>query len=176
MNEEFGLKQLPSTKELEIIQNSYPELDKESVLIILKFVSINKEITKAYNHFFGQYHLTDAKFYVLMILYRAEKNTLFPYQIAEQLGITRASVTTLLDGLDKKNLITRQHDTTDRRKIMVTLSNQGKKCLKDILPIHYNLTQEMVSTFSTEQKNSFLNSLSKLEEGIEKYKKQIFKE
>ncbi|MEX2784718.1 MarR family winged helix-turn-helix transcriptional regulator [Streptococcus sp. H49] len=171
--EDFGLKEFPSNEELASIKEIYSDLDEYSVLIILRYISISKEITKSYNYFFNMYGLTDAKFSVLMILYRAPNRTLFPYEIAEQSGITRASVTTLLDGLSRKKLITRQHDVVDRRKIVVTLTNEGLDCLKEILPIHYRLTQNITSFLSIEQKRTFLKFLTKLELGLEKYKTEV---
>ena len=84
--EDFGLKEFPTVEELASIRKLYPNLDEYSVLIILRYLSISKEITKSYNHFFDYYGLTDAKFSVLMILYRAPNKTLYPYEIAEQSG------------------------------------------------------------------------------------------
>ena len=159
--EDFGLKEFPTVEELASIRKLYPNLDEYSVLIILRYLSISKEITKSYNHFFDYYGLTDAKFSVLMILYRAPNKTLYPYEIAEQSGIARASVTTLLDGLNRKNLITRQHDAV------------GLEYLQKILPIHYKLTQNITSFLSVDQQDMFLKSLAKLELGLEKYKSEI---
>lgn len=171
--EDFGLKEFPTTEELISIKELYPDLNEHSVLIILRYLSISKEITKSYNHFFNNYGLTDAKFSVLMMLYRAPNQTLYPYEIAEQSGIARASVTTLLDGLSQKNLVTRQHDAIDRRRIVVRLTDEGSDCLKKILPIHYKLTQNITSLLSVDQQDMFLASLSKLEQGLEKYKSEI---
>ncbi|MFR6433941.1 MAG: MarR family winged helix-turn-helix transcriptional regulator [Streptococcus sp.] len=171
--EDFGLKEFPTVEELASIRKLYPNLDEYSVLIILRYLSISKEITKSYNHFFDYYGLTDAKFSVLMILYRAPNKTLYPYEIAEQSGIARASVTTLLDGLNRKNLITRQHDAVDRRRVVVTLTDKGLEYLQKILPIHYKLTQNITSFLSVDQQDMFLKSLAKLELGLEKYKSEI---
>lgn len=171
--EEIGLKKFPSIHELTLIETIYPELDKNSVLIVLTYLHLSKELKKAYNTFFNQYDLTDAKFSVLMILYRAENNTLFPFEIAEQSDISRATVTKLLDGLDKRGLIERKHDIYDRRKIIVILTDEGKRCLERVLPIHYKLTQSLVANFSEEQKEFFLDYLSRLELGINNFRKKI---
>jgi DNA-binding MarR family transcriptional regulator len=46
--------------------------------------------------------------------------------LAEHLGLTLASVSTLVDGLVKKDLLLRTQSTADRRRLMLTLTKQGE--------------------------------------------------
>jgi DNA-binding MarR family transcriptional regulator len=46
--------------------------------------------------------------------------------LADHLGLTLASVSTLVDGLVKKDLIVRSQSLTDRRRLMLTLTKQGE--------------------------------------------------
>jgi DNA-binding MarR family transcriptional regulator len=46
--------------------------------------------------------------------------------LAEHLGLTLASVSTLVDGLVKKNLLVRTQSSADRRRLMLTLTQQGE--------------------------------------------------
>ncbi|MFN8410991.1 MAG: MarR family transcriptional regulator [Anaerolineales bacterium] len=47
-------------------------------------------------------------------------------ELAEHLGLTLASVSKLVDGLVKKNLLLRVQATTDRRRLILTLTKQGE--------------------------------------------------
>jgi DNA-binding MarR family transcriptional regulator len=53
-----------------------------------------------------------------------------PGEIGHKMGVSTARVATALNSLEKKGLITRQIDTSDRRKILVGITLEGK-CLAE---------------------------------------------
>ena len=50
--------------------------------------------------------------------------------IAKTVNLTQATVTTILDRLEKQNLVVRQRGTADRRKVFVLLTDKGFELLK----------------------------------------------
>jgi MarR family transcriptional regulator, negative regulator of the multidrug operon emrRAB len=62
-----------------------------------------------------------------------------PSSLAQKLGVTRATMTGLLDGLHKKGLIERRAQASDRRKVGVLLTAGGRRTLDNILPDYYRL-------------------------------------
>jgi DNA-binding MarR family transcriptional regulator len=51
---------------------------------------------------------------------------LSPHQLAERAGVTRATVTGLLDGLEREQLVSRHSDPDDKRRIHVRLTRAGQ--------------------------------------------------
>jgi MarR family 2-MHQ and catechol resistance regulon transcriptional repressor len=66
---------------------------------------------------------------LFMILHRKDSNV---KQIAEHLGVTKSAITQLLEPLVTKGFIERQNDPDDRRIVRFSLSDKGKKTLKEI--------------------------------------------
>jgi DNA-binding MarR family transcriptional regulator len=54
---------------------------------------------------------------------------LLPSEFAERAGVTGASVTSLLDGLERDRLVTRQPHATDRRMITVQIRDKGRELM-----------------------------------------------
>ena len=54
--------------------------------------------------------------------------------LAKEMSLSQATVTTILDRLEKKALISRERSTTDRRKVLVYLSDSALDILKDAPP------------------------------------------
>ncbi|MGB4660369.1 MAG: transcriptional regulator [Mobilitalea sp.] len=55
------------------------------------------------------------------------KGDVLPSEISSQMSISSARIAATLGNLEKKNLIIRQIDRNDRRRILVTLTDHGKE-------------------------------------------------
>ena len=72
--------------------------------------------------------LTAVQVRVLQII--AEKGHSTPKEIAERMGVSRATVTALIDRLEGKSLVTRQKSTLDRRQMILALTAEGMAALE----------------------------------------------
>ena len=72
--------------------------------------------------------LTLPQYYILSLL--AEKDGRPFKELAEALACTRATVTGIVDTLEKKALVARQPHPDDRRSMLVNLTDAGKALLK----------------------------------------------
>jgi DNA-binding MarR family transcriptional regulator len=50
--------------------------------------------------------------------------------IAREVSLSQATVTSILDRLERKGMLKRERSTTDKRKVMVSLTEQGSKALE----------------------------------------------
>ncbi len=88
--------------------------------------------------------LSEGRF-VLMFLLRAADTALSPHQLAERAGVTRATITGLLDGLEREQLVSRQSDPDDKRRIHVHLTPVGQTLAADLFD---QQTQWIASLFA----------------------------
>ncbi len=73
--------------------------------------------------------LTAAQFRALQIV--GEKGWETPKAIAARMGVSQATITTLVDKLVRRELVTREPSQIDRRQTNVTLSPIGRQVLDD---------------------------------------------
>jgi len=131
------LRDLPSDDDLRALAKRYPELEPEAVATLLAFMRAACEIFHFSDGHFASYGTSCGRFTVLALLNRHPDSRLTPSQIAESCGVTRATITGLLDGLEKERLIERTRGDGDRRTMQVQLTSKGRRFLDGMLPDHF---------------------------------------
>lgn len=106
--------------------------------------------------------LSPSAFNVLMALHNTDGHTLEPCQIAQRLLISRPSVTGLLDTLENKNLLTRSAHPDDRRRILVTLTNDGLALLESHFATHYAEQNNLFCDLDAEERATLITLLRRV--------------
>lgn len=75
--------------------------------------------------------LTPAKLRVLQILATRDGHSATPTALAARMGVSQATVTALVDQLEKLGLTQRQRSNTDRRQLHVILTASGMTALRE---------------------------------------------
>ena len=73
---------------------------------------------------------------MLLFLLHGQSGGLSPHELAERAGVTRATVTGLLDGLERDGFLRREADEVDRRRVQVLLSAKGKAIATKLFAEH----------------------------------------
>ena len=73
--------------------------------------------------------ITASQMVLLQII--ASEGEISPSAIAQRARITQATVTALLDRLQKRGLITRTQGAADRRRVHVTITDEGRRLLDE---------------------------------------------
>jgi DNA-binding MarR family transcriptional regulator len=82
--------------------------------------------------------------------------------VAKEMSLSQATVTTILDRLEKKALVIRERSTSDRRKVLVYLSDNALEILKDApLPLQEQFTRQFSDLQDWEQL-MIISSLSRI--------------
>jgi DNA-binding MarR family transcriptional regulator len=162
---EFLLKDLPTIQTLNEHAEKFGKIDTSSVITCLNFLQTSKIVADVFDIHFSRYGLTEGKFTVLMLLLRNSQQGLTPSELAEKALVTRSTITGLIDGLEKMELVKRGKHPDDRRKMSVFLTDIGEKKLEKMLPNHYKRTANLMSSFSEGEKETFLKLLEKIQTG-----------
>ena len=92
---------------------------------------------------------------------------LSPTTIAERLLVTTASTTSLLDTLERRGLVTRSPDPDDRRKVLVTLTEDGRQVVNQFLPQVVALQTALMAGLTETQRHQLMESLTTIRETID---------
>jgi len=88
-------------------------------------------------------------------------------EIEDLMGITGASVTSLLQGLEKKGFIVRTTRATDERTKELSLAPKGKELIDDFRTIFNNTEKKIIQGMTNEQKDLYLQLLRLISEKFE---------
>lgn len=156
---------LPNHQALAQLAQQFPELDISSVEACLTFLDTTAEVHQAFDTHFARYNLSMGKFTLLIQLFVASEKGLTPSEFAERASVTRATITGLLDGLEREDLVKRQPYPEDRRKLTIVLTDKGRKLITEMLPDHFCRTTNMMSNLTATEKKTFIKLLAKLSAG-----------
>lgn len=159
------LRAFPSYEELLKLANRYSELDLASVETCLEFLNTTAEVYDALDVHFARYGLSMGKFTLLMQLLQAPEQELTPSDFAERAGVTRATITGLLDGLEREGLVRRKPHSADRRMLTIHLTPNGEQLLLKMLPDHFCRTTSLMANLTNAEKKTFIELLTKLRAG-----------
>ena len=121
----FLLRDLPKYDAIRARATRYPEVDAGAVEAFLTLLRTGSDVFASLEKFLAAHSLSQGSWCVLMVLNREPTVTLMPSELADKCGVTRATMTGLLDGLERQRLVRRESDAADRRTLRVRLTRAG---------------------------------------------------
>lgn len=109
-----------------------------------------------------EHGLTLATSHVLAIIDSAGR-PLSPHALSRQLVVSRASVTGLLDALEKRTLIRRRPHPKDRRMLLIELTEEARTVLSAFRPLIHQVELSVMSCLSEREQKQLLRLLSRLQ-------------
>lgn len=91
-----------------------------------------------------------------------QENPLRMKELAAKMGITTGTLTVNVDRLEKQGLVARIPHETDRRSILITLTESGQALHEEHHGHHLHLTRELQAALSPEETRHLQNILTKL--------------
>ena len=92
----------------------------------------------------------------------SEAQCLTPAELADRTGVTRATMTGLIDTLVRDGLVTRAPHPQDRRMMSVTLTERATALLMRILPEHFRQMAWLLEPLSEPERKMLVGLLTKL--------------
>ncbi|MFC5661642.1 MarR family winged helix-turn-helix transcriptional regulator [Kitasatospora misakiensis] len=139
--------------------------DPQAILVAARLMTAGARLGQAAEAHFARFGLSTGRYRLLADLedHGGEKS---PSRLATSLGVSRATVTGLVDGLERDGLVARRPSIEDGRGNVVVLTARGAQRLRDMAPEHFERMQAMVDGLSVEERAVFLDLLARVVEGI----------
>ena len=83
-------------------------------------------------------------------------------EIAQAVSLSQATVTGILERMEKRGLLTRQRSDQDKRRIMVRITESGKQVLENAPPVMQEAFVERFSSIQEWEQTMILSSLQRL--------------
>ena len=161
---------IPKTEVLQsILDQLSSEVDDQHLQRVpfnLAVFNLMEEAIESYDTHFSRYGLSQARFAILIVLHLYPKRIWTPADLAEQLSVTRATMTGLLRVCERNNHITRDPDPEDGRKSCIALTSSGKKLINGMLADHFRRTAEATTLLTDKEIQTLLPLLQKLVTGL----------
>ena len=91
---------------------------------------------------------------------------LAPHQIAEKLIFSRATITGLLDSLEKRGYVRRVPHSSDRRMLLIELTDAGRQVAHDFRLQVHRQQKEWLAALSLEEQEALIGALHRLQASL----------
>jgi len=112
--------------------------------LLLRFTASARALHEGFMRVFGPEDLTDHKFIVLVVLSAKDPKPSIASQLALHAGVTRASMTKVLDSLERSGRIKRVRNAQDRRTILVQLTPRGRSVISKAAAHYIRIAADLV--------------------------------
>lgn len=138
---------------------------KELYPLFLEFLSLfHQKISSAFTKNTDEYKCNKNQYKTIMVLGNIGEIT--PTMLGRYLDLRKGSLTTLIDSLEKINLLQRDTDPHDRRKTILQLTEEGRNYFKQKNLEVDNRLQSIFSSLTEDELNKFMNSLENVVETL----------
>ncbi len=117
------------------------------------------------NRALSGYQLSPAARQALAVLDGAGE-PLSPTEIARRLIVTTASVTSLLDTLERRGLVERRADPADRRRLLVAITPPAQDLVRQYVPEVVALQAAVMTGIGEEDRQHLIAILTRIREAI----------
>ncbi len=160
-------KDLPRYECLREAATHYPELDPSACEAFLHLLRTGDESYLFIEKNLSDHGISQGRFGVMMQLWgkcRGESpdSGLTPAELADRTGVTRATMTGLIDTLERDALVKREGDDHDRRVMHVFLTPKAHALLKELLPDHFRRMAALMSPLNEAERRTLVTLLTKI--------------
>ncbi|KXW55171.1 MarR family transcriptional regulator [Ferrovum sp. PN-J185] len=153
------LKKLASPEVITKFQEKYPDADIPALSDFMQIMRSVSDLSESLNKLLDEHHLLQGRWWVLVLLTRQDDLISCPSSLAEDAGVTKATMTGFISGLEKDGYITRIIDPLDRRKYCIQLTEAGIKKVNEVMPIFYKRVGKLMSSINKLQRDEVVEGI-----------------
>ncbi len=126
----------------------------------IKLVRSVEQINTTQNKSLSEEGLTISQFGTLEVLYHL--GPLNQKDIAAKLLKSGGNITMVINNLNKRGFVTRTADKTDKRAVIVSLTDEGHAFIKNYFPKHVDMLVKFFSVLTLEEQDTLASLCKKL--------------
>lgn len=160
------LKEVPRYECLQAAAARVPGTDPAICQLFLNILHTGDVVSRGEAAFLARHGLNQARLIILVLLDNSENGSLRSSELAECAGVSRATITGLLDTLEKAGLVVRSGDPRDRRVSCVKISSEGRVRLRKVQPLLIRWTEGILSALSVREQGQLVALLRKTQKAF----------
>lgn len=135
--------------------------DVAGIRLCFQTLTLAGDIDRDCARLLAPHGLSEGRF-VLLFLLDAAPDGLAPNTLAERAGVTRATVTGLLDGLEREGLVARHAEASDRRALRIRLTDKGQQVAQQVFAQHSHWIAGLYGGLSASERQQLAQLLDKV--------------
>lgn len=156
------IQNLPSKEEHQMaVERIHQGIDSGALYSNLLFMKVATDLENYLDSFLAPYNLSAGRFTILYLLSDSPEG-MIPSELSQKVGVTQATISGLINGLEKAELVKRELHQKDGRSFVIKLSDKGETLIRQIFPLWSPKIVAFWNQFSTEEKSGLNGLLEKM--------------
>jgi DNA-binding MarR family transcriptional regulator len=143
-------------------EKHYPDASPTATEAAMNLVRTADLLVKRINDLVQPFGLSPSSALALSIIVN-EEVPLPPNEIAERLIISRATITGLLDSLERRGYVRRMPHSTDRRMLLIEPTASGRKVAHEFRLVVHKQQKEWLAVLSESEQTELVDRLHQLQ-------------
>ncbi|MGF1724657.1 MarR family winged helix-turn-helix transcriptional regulator [Photobacterium nomapromontoriensis] len=135
-------------------------LDSEAIALCGQLFTLNSQLTEECNQNLNKFGLLEGRFVAMLLIHSMGEAA--PHELSTKTGLTRASITSIIDFLEKKGYATRIPSLSDRRSLSVRLMSEGESVLDEVLTYQLQWLEKITEPLTSEERATLKHLLGKI--------------
>lgn len=162
---DLEFRDTPALEVLKQHREALGHVDPADIAAAQDVLRLSKALLGSFAERFALHGLSPGRYAVLMALHAGP---LAPSEIADRLGVTRATITGLIAGLARDGLVAYgPGDSDDRRRKAIALSDRGGTLLGVVVPDIFSAMAGLLAPLSQDERAELLRLAAKVERGLQ---------
>ncbi|MEA2179549.1 MAG: hypothetical protein QOG77_2846 [Solirubrobacteraceae bacterium] len=147
------------------LEHEFPQVDSLASDCVINIWRTHTLLSEELGRTLRPFDLTLTGFRVVMML-RVSGGILTPAEIADRLGSARATVTGVLDSLEKRGLVRRLPHPDDRRRLQVEMTDEARRVLGELLPTYFAEERRTVEGLDAASQETLVELLGRVQAAL----------
>lgn len=96
-----------------------------------------------------------------------DRGPMSPSELGERLIVTRATVTGVVDSLERRGFVRRSANPADRRSVLVEITPAGLSVLQELRTLVHRNEKAWLGTLSDDELRSYIELLHRIQDGVD---------
>jgi len=136
--------------------------------VVAAITETSDAISRYMASYLNDFGLTASKFNTLQVLKSEPQRSVTQNELGTKLTVTGASITGVIDRLERDRLVARETHPADRRANLVRLTDEGETLIENAADLHAMRMHDLMCVLDDDEKRTLVTLLSKLAEATQK--------
>lgn len=147
---------------IERMAERMPSMPGHDVLLVRLLMMSGNTVADELENLLRPHGLNESEFRTLVILFSSPDGSAFPSELCQFATQKPTNMTRITNDLVERGLITRMPSEQDRRRVVLSITEQGRQFARRLLPILFPSVSALLADFSDEEKGELGRLLTKL--------------
>ena len=140
----------------------WPEERREIIAEAMALMDIHREIDMFVEIIGSKFDIPIKQLEILEVLFSHTEKELTPAELADEVHLTRSTMTGNLDALQRRGFIIRESHPSDRRMTLIKITDKGIEFFKTVLPKRYSDVFKVSNALTPDERNQMKKIYKKL--------------